>query len=89
MTTTTDMAAQVTAIVARELHVHVDQVTPEAELDKDLGADMLDVIGLIVVLEEDLQLRIEDDAAIDGARTVADLIALAEAGGAAAAEKIA
>lgn len=86
MTTTTDIARQVAVIVSRELHVHLDQVTPEAKLHEDLGADHIDVVGLIVDIEDELQVRIEDDKAIDGARTVADLITLAEAGGTAVAK---
>ncbi len=89
MTTTTDIAHQVAVIVSRELHVHLDQVTPEARLYEDLGADHIDVVGLIVDIEDELQVRIEDDKAIDGARTVADLITLAEAGGIATAAKAA
>ncbi|WRF48667.1 acyl carrier protein [Helicobacter pylori] len=51
------------AVIAEQLNVDVAQVTPEAEFVKDLGADSLDVVELIMSLEEKFGIEIPDEQA--------------------------
>ncbi|WQX84842.1 acyl carrier protein [Helicobacter pylori] len=51
------------AVIAEQLNVDVVQVTPEAEFVKDLGADSLDVVELIMALEEKFGIEIPDEQA--------------------------
>ncbi|WP_187860111.1 acyl carrier protein [Helicobacter pylori] len=51
------------AVIAEQLNVDVAQVTPEAEFVKDLGADSLDVVELIMALEEKFGVEIPDEQA--------------------------
>ncbi|GHS09846.1 acyl carrier protein [Helicobacter pylori] len=51
------------AVIAEQLNVDVTQVTPEAEFVKDLGADSLDVVELIMALEEKFGIEIPDEQA--------------------------
>ncbi|MFP6243947.1 acyl carrier protein [Helicobacter pylori] len=51
------------AIIAEQLNVDAVQVTPEAEFVKDLGADSLDVVELIMALEEKFGVEIPDEQA--------------------------
>ncbi|WRF00622.1 acyl carrier protein [Helicobacter pylori] len=51
------------AVIAEQLNVDVAQVTPEAEFVKDLGADSLDVVELIMALEEKFGIEIPDEQA--------------------------
>ncbi|PUD04851.1 acyl carrier protein [Helicobacter pylori] len=51
------------AVIAEQLNVDSAQVTPEAEFVKDLGADSLDVVELIMALEEKFGIEIPDEQA--------------------------
>jgi acyl carrier protein len=50
-------------IVAEQLGVSKDQVTPETSFVNDLGADSLDTVELVMELEEEFDINIPDDAA--------------------------
>ncbi|QQW69868.1 acyl carrier protein [Helicobacter pylori] len=49
------------AVIAEQLNIDASQVTPEAEFVKDLGADSLDVVELIMALEEKFGVEIPDE----------------------------
>ncbi len=51
------------AVIVEQLNVDATQVTPEAEFVKDLGADSLDVVELIMALEEKFGVEIPDEQA--------------------------
>ncbi|MBH0235884.1 acyl carrier protein [Helicobacter pylori] len=51
------------AVIPGQLNVDAAQVTPEAEFVKDLGADSLDVVELIMALEEKFGIEIPDEQA--------------------------
>ncbi|WP_208386394.1 acyl carrier protein [Helicobacter pylori] len=51
------------AVIAEQLNVDAVQVMPEAEFVKDLGADSLDVVELIMALEEKFGIEIPDEQA--------------------------
>ncbi len=62
---------KVKQIVAENLEVSVDQLTPEAKFIEDLGADSLDIVELVMALEEEFGIDIPDEDA-DKLRTVGD-----------------
>ncbi|NJK37974.1 MAG: acyl carrier protein [Oscillatoriales cyanobacterium RM1_1_9] len=58
-----DTFGKVKQIVADQLEVELDQVTPEANFANDLGADSLDTVELVMALEEEFGVEIPDEAA--------------------------
>jgi acyl carrier protein len=64
---------QVKEIIANQLGVEPDKVTPEAKFVEDLGADSLDTVELIMAFEEQFGMEIPDEDA-EKLRTVGDAI---------------
>lgn len=60
---------KVKAIVAEQLEVDADKVTPESTFAADLGADSLDTVELVMALEEEFDVEIPDSVA-EGIDTV-------------------
>ena len=57
------IAERVIDIVAEQLGVEKDKITPETSFVNDLGADSLDTVELVMELEEEFDINIPDDAA--------------------------
>ena len=72
------IADKVKKIIVDQLGVSEDQVTPEAKLIEDLGADSLDQVELIMALEEEFGADIPDEDA-EKLQTVGDAISYVEA----------
>ncbi len=64
---------QVKEIIVEQLSVNADEVVPEASFVDDLGADSLDLVELIMVMEEKFGQEIPDDDAAK-LQTVQDAI---------------
>jgi acyl carrier protein len=58
-----DVSQRVIDIVAEQLGVDKEKVTPETSFVNDLGADSLDTVELVMELEEEFDINIPDDAA--------------------------
>jgi acyl carrier protein len=54
---------RVKKIIAEQLGVEEDEVTPEASFVEDLGADSLDTVELVMALEEEFEIEIPDEDA--------------------------
>ncbi len=68
-----DIKQKVTEIVVRKLGVEESQVTESANFIKDLGADSLDTVELIMEFEKEFGITIEDTEA-EKIQTVGDAI---------------
>lgn len=69
----TDILERVKKIVVEQLDVDPAEVTPEAGIKEDLGADSLDVVDLIMQLEDEFDLTIEEEEA-EKINTVGDIV---------------
>ena len=72
-----DIASRVKAIIVDKLSVDEAEVTPNAEFTKDLGADSLDTVELIMEFEKEFGLTIPDEDA-EKITTVGDAISYIE-----------
>lgn len=66
--------AKIRKIVAEELSVDEDSVTPEASFQDDLGADSLAQVELIMALEEQFDLDSIPDEDAEKIKTVKDAV---------------
>ena len=57
------VSERVISIVAEQLGVDKEKVTPATHFVNDLGADSLDTVELVMELEEEFDVDIPDDAA--------------------------
>ncbi len=60
---TASVDERVKKIIAEQLGVEEDEVTPEASFVEDLGADSLDTVELVMALEEEFEIEIPDEDA--------------------------
>ncbi len=63
MSTATSTFDRVKKIVAEQLSVDINEVTPTASFQNDLGADSLDTVELVMALEEEFEIDIPDEEA--------------------------
>ena len=64
---------KVKKIIAEQLSVSEDQITPQASFVEDLGADSLDTVELVMALEEEFGQEIPDEEA-EKLQSVSDVI---------------
>lgn len=68
-----DYKSKVTEIIVKKLGVEESQVTEEASFTKDLGADSLDTVELIMEFEKEFDITIEDSDA-EKIQTVGEVV---------------
>lgn len=72
-----DVTAKVKNILVEQLGVDEEEVTAEASIVDDLGADSLDVIEVVMACEEEFGIEIPD-ADAENVKTVADVVSYVE-----------
>ncbi len=68
---------RVFTIIAEQLGVKPEKITPEANFVDDLGADSLDTVELVMAFEEEFNLEISDEEA-ERMKRVKDVIGYLE-----------
>jgi acyl carrier protein len=68
-----DTLERVRKIIVERLNVDPSEVTMEAGIKEDLGADSLDVVDLVMELEDEFEMEIADEDA-EKITTVADVV---------------
>lgn len=72
-----NIEAKVIEIICDELAVDENEVTPNADLSIDLGADSLDHVELVMRIKEEFEIAISDEE-LESIKSVRDLIEVAE-----------
>ena len=71
------VAEQVKELIAKQLNKPVSDITEDKEVVKDLGADSLDVVEMLMNLEEECGITISEEDAVN-IKTVGDIISIIE-----------
>ncbi len=71
------MFEQIVAMLSEQLGVAKEDITLESNIVKDLGADSLDVVELLMALEENTGKTIPEEQVSD-IKTVGDLVKILE-----------
>lgn len=64
-------------LIEEEMNIPAETVTLESKIAEDLGADSIDAIELIMGIEEEFDIEISDDEAME-IKTINDLVNLIE-----------
>jgi len=72
-----DLATKVKELISQQLNRPVEEVTDEKDIIKDLGADSLDVVEMLMNLEEEFGITVPEEDAVN-IKTVGGIIKLIE-----------
>ena len=69
----TQIFEKIRDLLAEQLDIPADSITPESDIIDDLEADSLTVLDMVMTLEDDFGIEVADDA-IENLRTVGDVV---------------
>ena len=64
---------KVKQLIAEHLNKPVEEITEDKEIVKDLGADSLDIVEMLMSLEDEFGVTVSDEDAVN-IKTVGDII---------------
>jgi len=73
MATNGDVKSKVIDLISQNLGVSTDEIVPDASFIDDLGADSLDIVELVMLIEREFDIEIPDEDA-EKISTVQDAI---------------
>ena len=71
------MFEKVKVILAEQLNIKADKVKLESKIVEDLGADSLDVVEMLMSVEDNFNVSVSDEEAVN-LKTVKDIVDLLE-----------
>ena len=71
------MFEKVCKMLAEQLGIEANSIKPEQEVVKDLGADSLDVVELMMALEDEYGITLPESE-VEGVKTVQDIVNMME-----------
>ncbi len=69
------MFDKVKSILMEQLNLKADKIKPESKIVEDLGADSLDVVELLMTMEDNFNVSVSDEEAVN-LKTVNDIVSL-------------
>ena len=73
-----DIAQKVRQVISEKLQIDAAQVTMEAAIVEDLGADSLEQADILFSLEDEFGITADDTDEAEGLRTVKDIVSYLE-----------
>ena len=73
-----DVLGKVKQVIAEKLQIDAEQITMEAAIVEDLGADSLEQADILFSLEDEFGITADDSDEAEGLKTVADIVAYLE-----------
>lgn len=64
---------KVKRLIAEHLNKPVEEITEDKEIVKDLGADSLDIVEMLMSLEDEFGVTVSDEDAVN-IKTVGDIV---------------
>ena len=71
------MFEKVSKMLQEQLKIDASKITPEAEVVKDLGADSLDIVELMMALEDEYGVTLPEGK-VESIKTVQDIVDMLE-----------
>ena len=71
------MYEKVCNMLAEQLDISADTITPQSEVVKNLGADSLDVVELMMALEDEYGITLPEGE-VENVKTVQDIVDMME-----------
>lgn len=71
------MLEKIKEILAAQLRIDADTITPETDIKEDLGVDSLDVVELLMAIEDECGVHVPDDEIVNF-KTVGDVVKYVE-----------
>ena len=68
-----DTFEKIRALLAEQLDIDPEKITPDSDIVNDFGADSLDVIDMITILSDEFGVEIPDED-IENFHTVGDVV---------------
>ncbi|MBQ3231211.1 MAG: acyl carrier protein [Clostridia bacterium] len=62
---------KVKEVIAKQLRIKVEDISDDAAVVEDLGADSIDIVEMLMTLEDEMNITIPDDAT--GLKTIKDI----------------
>ena len=75
-----DTFERIRELLAEQLDIDAEKITLESDILEDFEADSLDVVDIVMSLEDEFGVEIPDEA-IEGFRTVGDVVRFVEENG--------
>lgn len=68
-----EIIERINKALAEEFELEIDELVPEAVFKDDLDLDSLDAVDMVIVLEQEFEIKIKKDEAFKSIRTLGDL----------------
>jgi len=68
---------KVKEVISQQLNKPIEEIAEDKEIVKDLGADSLDVVEMLMNLEEEFNVTVSEEDAVN-IKTVGDIVKLIE-----------